>query len=590
MQPTVKILYSGGPAQCDLAFGKLANFSGLKSVFLSINEYIAQVSSQKPTENHRDILALNCNTLSNIYQSPVVSEKTVSLLKNKASFLLIYGISPGSNNASALQNFTNVIVKDIIHYTDDENKYEVSNDYTDITKHFSGLSFGGVNKEVDFGLEVSSSVNVIARLVVIDGKSLFLRIEESSCCIFLLATDQIFDIDRTVEEIPEANNYFSGLVLPLMFLRHVFKDICWHNESEHASLIIDDPLINKKYGFLDYNSLLMEMDRHNFFTNIAFIPWNYRRTDKRIANIFITRNNRFAVCVHGCDHTKGGFGITNHREIDRKAKLSLRRMKLHKKKYGIPFDKVMVFPQGVFSTESMLVLKANNYLASVNSGFIPVGPEFDIKIRDVLEPAIMSYHSFPLYYRRIPGEIASFAFDLFMGKPALIVTHHYDYQKIESITGLVNMLNAQNNELKWTGLSDIANSSYLTRRLGEHEFQIRLYSPVVVIHNRHDYIATCQILKKESPDIRIKKVNINGRETTYEMNHDDLCINVDIPPKNSINIEIIYEELYSDTRLSPGKYTNLKIALRRIVSEIRDNHIAKRPLLLAFYNRLRKHM
>ena len=590
MQLIIKILFSSQPEQYDLAFGKLADFSGIESVFLPVDEYITEITSPKPAENRRDILALSCKTLADVYHSPAIFGEKVSLIKNMASFLLIYGIAPGSDNAGVLKNFTNGVVKDVIRYRNNESEYVASSDNPDITRYFSGLSFGPVKKEADFGLEVSDPRNNIAELVVIGSSPIFLLIEEDNCCIFLLATNQLIDIDRKAEEMPRAADYFSGLVLPLMFIKYVFKDFCWHNEMEYASLTIDDPLIKNKYGFLDYDSLLTEMDRHNFFTNIAFIPWNYQRTDKRMGKIFRERNDRLGVCVHGCDHTGSEFGIKDQREIDRKAKLSLRRMMLHEGKYHIPFDRIMCFPQGVFSAEAMLVLKANNYLAAINSDFEAVEPGLDIKLRDVLEPAVMSYHSFPLYYRRYPGDIASFAFDLFLGKPALIVTHHNDYQKMETITDLVRMLNALSGNINWMSLSNIVQSSYLTRRLREYEFQIRLYSPVANVFNQSDHIATYHIYKREHLDIKISQVKINGSITPYELDHNDLGICTNVPPKSSINVEIIYEELYSDTEPALGKYTNLKIALRRILSEIRDNYIAKQPLLLTLYNRLRKYI
>ncbi len=41
-----------------------------------------------------------------------------------------------------------------------------------------------------------------------------------------------------------------------------------------ACLIIDDPLLIPRYGKLNFAKLLREMNEHNFFTEIAFIPWN----------------------------------------------------------------------------------------------------------------------------------------------------------------------------------------------------------------------------------------------------------------------------------------------------------------------------
>ena len=59
-------------------------------------------------------------------------------------------------------------------------------------------------------------------------------------------------------------------------------------------IIIDDPFLKASYGFLDFCKLLDLMDKHNFHTTIAFIPWNYRRTNKKTAKLFLDRPDRFS--------------------------------------------------------------------------------------------------------------------------------------------------------------------------------------------------------------------------------------------------------------------------------------------------------
>jgi hypothetical protein len=587
MPSTITIIHTNKPSQCDLAFGKIANFLGIDSVFLSIDEYITQVSSSGSSENS-GILTLGCDTLAGIYEDKNTCENIIASIKNNSSYLYVYGISPGSANANALRDLTGGMVRHIISHTNGEARYEVSSDNSEITRHFTGLSIGGINKETDFGLEVPESTNNIARLITINSRPLFLTINQSPCSIFLQATSQILDIDQPASGVDDTDIYFSQLIPPMMFLKYVFKDGCWHSEVQYASVIIDDPLLRKNYGFVNYDSLLDEMERHNFFINIAFIPWNYRRTDKNIADMFRKKSNRFAIGIHGYEHTKGELGITNPEEIDQIVKLSLKRMRSHEENYGIPFDRVMTFPQGIFSAEAMKVLKSNNYLAGFNFDFTCAGQSVDIKIRDILEPAIMNYYAFPLFIRGYPGEIASFASDLFLGKPALIITHHHDYQKTEIITGLVDKINALNGSLKWISLGGIAKSTHLIKRIDEDEYQIRLYSPVTTIRNNSERAATYQVLKKEDPEVEIKQVNIDGNETPYKLKDNDLCIDVRIPPKSSINVEIIYKELYSYTGKTPGTLKKIRVAVRRILSEIRDNYVDTQPILASLYRKIRK--
>src|SRR5262252_284044 len=98
-------------------------------------------------------------------------------------------------------------------------------------------------------------------------------------------------------------------------------------------------------------------------------------------------------------------------------------MKAHSEINGVPFDDVMVFPQGLFSTGAMAALKAAGYLAAVNSDLCPSNGSGTLTLRDVLEVAVTRFSGFPLFGRRYPRELAEFALDLFVGKPALAVEH-----------------------------------------------------------------------------------------------------------------------------------------------------------------------
>ena len=63
--------------------------------------------------------------------------------------------------------------------------------------------------------------------------------------------------------------------------------------------------------------------------------------------MFKERPDRFSLCVHGCDHTKGEFGKTDIYYLDNKVKLATARMIEHSKRTGIPFDRIMHFTAGI---------------------------------------------------------------------------------------------------------------------------------------------------------------------------------------------------------------------------------------------------
>jgi peptidoglycan/xylan/chitin deacetylase (PgdA/CDA1 family) len=203
-----------------------------------------------------------------------------------------------------------------------------------------------------------------------------------------------------------------------------------------ASIIIDDPLLRGNYGFLNYRKLLDLMDKHNFHTTIAFIPCNYNRTDNKTAALFRERPDRFSLCVHGCDHVKGEFGRTDTNYLGSLIKLATARMIEHEKRTGIPFDRVMVFPQGVFSNEALEALKINNYSAAVNTEAMPSTGRRS------------SDFPFFLRYKLADGGIDR-------NEPTLIVLHHDDFKNgYNKLTNFVDELNRSRN-VKWDSLGNI---------------------------------------------------------------------------------------------------------------------------------------
>ena len=83
-------------------------------------------------------------------------------------------------------------------------------------------------------------------------------------------------------------------ILPVyIFLKESFGERCWHRDNNQANLTIDDPWLREPYGNLSYSSLLKEMNENNFHTTIAFVPWNYDRSEKEVVELF--RNNPLGI-------------------------------------------------------------------------------------------------------------------------------------------------------------------------------------------------------------------------------------------------------------------------------------------------------
>src|SRR5690349_17470483 len=131
---------------------------------------------------------------------------------------------------------------------------------------------------------------------------------------------------------------------------------------------------------------------------------------------------------------------------------------------GVAFDDVMVFPQCRFSAEAIRALKATGYLAAVNGAICPSTMPDSLTLKDCMEVAVTKFADFPMFGRRYPQNLAEFAFDLFMGKPALGVEHHGFFQNgYQALEEFVEGLSGLDERLEWSNLATICSSSSVTR-------------------------------------------------------------------------------------------------------------------------------
>ena len=135
----------------------------------------------------------------------------------------------------------------------------------------------------------------------------------------------------------------------MMLLRDMFGDEIWHPTGRFAAVVIDDPQLVPKFGYLDFAQLLAQTDRDGFAASVAFIPFNRWRTRRATADLFVRRPDRLSLCIHWCDHTSREFGIRDLATLREMAHAARQRMDSHRLRSGVNCDDVMVFPQGVFS-------------------------------------------------------------------------------------------------------------------------------------------------------------------------------------------------------------------------------------------------
>jgi hypothetical protein len=526
----------------------------------------------------------SARSLAAIFHDGTMPLDVVAQLFERVPFILVYGVTPDEQETYAVRYLTDGLVSSVVSFDRSDYLYQVSATAPEITHEFSGLAFGPIHQEIDYGLVLDQHQFGFSNLVSINHLSFFSSLKKNNSCLFLLACREIADLELPIDGSLPAHRYFSRLVPAMMFLRHALGDQVWHNPRRYANFIIDDPLLRKSYGFLNYARLLEEMDTCGFATTIAFIPWNYRRTCASIARLIKARSDRFSVCIHGCDHTAGEFACTDGEQLHTQLRLATQRMRVHEQSTGVPYAKVMVFPQGKFSTASFEPLKSQNYLAAVNSSSVPedLGQAHGLTLGDLLVPAVSKYKSFPLIMRRYPRRVVDFALDLFLGKPALIVGHHHDFQEgYDTIRKFVTQINALSNKLQWTNLEDLISNTYLQRRTAQDVIECKIFANRHILHNPESIWKHYVILKNEDNDIPIKTVSVDGKKHAWAIENGYLRLSVDMPPQSTVEVTIDYSDMCQHVREVRSLRHNVKVYLQRHLSEVRDNYVSRHSGLLS---------
>jgi len=461
----------------------------------------------------------------------------------------------------------------------------VSGDLGGLTGPMSGLEFRMQLGEEDALLAgaATESASGIETIVSAGGSPVFLRISNHGADVFLCASSRIVDIDQPVgPRFYDVKDHFCSVVPLVMFVRSAFPDVAWHPQELGACLIIDDPLLKQRYGFCDFPKLQTLMQGHGFNTNISFIPWNWRRTSASAAEFFKRESDLFSVSIHGCDHIAGEFGAVSAEELDERARLAQSRMRSHEARTGIHHDSVMVFPQGVFSSGCPEALKRNGFLAAVNTETVPVDSQnARTRIRDVWDVAITSYGGFPVFTRRYAFHgVENFAFDLLLGKPCLIVSHHDAFKDGgNDLIALIDRLHALNCSLRWQSLGKVVRRACRRRRNGSEADEIEMYGTEVWIENPLDRAIEVKVRKREARAELVEQVLCGDHPLTWTTQADQLVFVGEVPPRSEEHFRVVYRDQTASTALPRSFRYEISVALRRILSEVRDDYLSRSRLM-----------
>jgi hypothetical protein len=421
---------------------------------------------------------------------------------------------------------------------------------------------------------------------------LFARIVFEGVQVFLDPCPSRIDLSRPVAKacFDIRDNLCPSLPI-VMYLRFAFAEVAWSPIENGACLIVDDPVLRPRYGCLDYKGVLELAREHRFSCTLAFIPWNWRRSRTPVVEMFKNNSERLSICFHGADHTAGEFGAHSTAILNAAAKLARGRMSRHEMLTGLPTEPIMVFPQGIFSAEAISVLKHNAFAAAVNTVVSPQGSSTKPTIGETWKPAICSYDGFPIYTRRYPAQgLGNFAFDLMLGKPALIVTHHQDFlHRGREIAAFIDSLNSIKAKLNWRTLGEVVRRAHSQRLRRDGTREINLFAYEAAIENSSANPQAIRLLKPARDCQDLEWVDVGGERCAYEGKDGGLSLESSVDPGQELLVRLHYRDIYGDARLSRSVPSQARVAVRRILSEARDEAFARAPKMVGAMLAARKY-
>jgi hypothetical protein len=572
----------------------LATFLGVRCETLQLSRDVARGAgfSQLNPGNESASLLLHASVMKEWLREDCLPVELVSFIVSQFRCIIVHGLQPDSFDSRVVAALSRDGLQSLRGIHGASSVYEIARDSGQFCGPFAGLSFGPANPGNDQVLSIGAGGSGARALISIDGLPYMAVVKNEKAEVLFVAGKDIVDLSTEVGDAP-LSNYFSRFLPQAMALRYVADAECWTPGPAYASIIIDDPLLHKRYGFLNFDSLLRLAQEHNFHASIAFIPHNFRRNSRRIIRLFLENAERLSLCFHGNDHTESEFASREPTILSALLQNAEHRMNVHEQVTGLRCDKVMVFPQGNFSIEAMKVLRSRNFNAAVNTVPYPMGEEDRLTIRDLAQPAVLRYGGFPLFLRKPSRKVKQqdIAFNVFFGRPVLIVEHHEIFQNPESLLEVVANINSLVPDVRWANLTTIVSRSFLTRREGDGTLHVRPYAELVRVSNDSSYSKDYLIDWQDSFEgASVEWILENETKCMeHEIDQRGLRVASEIAPYSSRTFSLVHSDVFVPSK-SLGYRRHAQAFVRRRLSEIRDNHLSKNQRLLRFAKNVQQRM
>src|ERR1039457_4481202 len=281
-----QILYVGIKEKASVVESQLeiaCNFYGVEVNRILLDEPYSNIEIDK------NFALLNISAvIINANCPPAIVIKYIMPKIKKSIPILICGIKPQINNELLFNLSGGRISCNSINDQNEKGSYEFIG-ARKITSYLDGikLNFDAINK---YSLNYSVSKKIEPIIIYRNkenelNENIFVKLEEGIREIF-------FNVEMINTKLSPTSNLqfiqddFIAFSSTLMFIKYSCGDRCWHMGGHFANLTIDDPWLTEPYGYFSYRDVLELSNKNRFHTTIAFIPWNFDRSEQNIVNFF----------------------------------------------------------------------------------------------------------------------------------------------------------------------------------------------------------------------------------------------------------------------------------------------------------------
>jgi hypothetical protein len=193
----------------------------------------------------------------------------------------------------------------------------------------------------------------------------------------------------------------------------------------------------------------------------------------------------------------------------------------------------------------------------------------------------MAYSGFPVFTRRYAFHgLENFAFDLLLGKPCLIASHH-DFFKDDGslVIEFIERLHSLNCSLRWRSLGEVIRRACRRRTCGEGVEEVEMYANELLMDNPSDRAIEVRMRKRESQAELVAGMLSDEKPAIWAAEADHLVLGERIGPHGEKHLQLVYRDQAEAGAVGRSLRFELAVAARRFLCEFRDDYLSRSPFL-----------